>query len=279
MPPKTEAPDWSADRGESWRDHLTPLEAMLAPVTAPLIAALDLTTPLRIADIGCGGGETSLEIAKAAPSGSTVDGFDISPALVEAASAKEAYGDVRAKFHVANAQEPLASKQTFDRLTSRFGIMFFPDQETAFQNLATWLDPGGRFAFGVWGPPEDNPWMTSIRKTVSDHIVLPTPAPDGPGPFRYRDADQFMALLRQSGFSQVESNSWRDQLAIGGGLDPAAAADFALSAFSAGQVLDSSDQLTAQAARRDLEALFAGSVSNGVVRMDAHVHIVTGQRA
>ncbi|MEP1143221.1 MAG: class I SAM-dependent methyltransferase [Henriciella sp.] len=279
MPQKTEAPDWSKDRGDSWRDHLTPLEAMLAPVTAPLIKALDLRTPLRIADIGCGGGETSLEIAKASAAGSTVDGFDISPALVKAASAKEAYGDVRPQFHIADAQQPPATKASFDRLTSRFGIMFFPDHEIAFQNLATWLAPEGQFAFAVWGPPEDNPWMTSIRKTVSDHIVLPTPAPDGPGPFRYRDADQFMILLRQSGFSQVESKSWRDQLAIGGGMDPSAAAEFALSAFSAGQLLNSSDQLTAKAARRDLEALFSDSVSDGQVRMDAHVHIVTGQKA
>jgi hypothetical protein len=39
-------------RSDKWRRHLPGLEAMLAPLDEPLIAALELTTAVRIADIG-----------------------------------------------------------------------------------------------------------------------------------------------------------------------------------------------------------------------------------
>ena len=272
------ASDWSSERGEAWRESMGPLEAMLAPVNAPLIEALDLHAPVRIADIGCGGGETSIAIARSAYPGSLVDGFDISPALIDAAMAKEAYGDVPIHFHVQDARAPLDEQAQFDRLTSRFGVMFFPEAERAFANLALWLKPGGRFAFAVWGPPMDNPWMSSIRSVLSDHIVLPTPEPGAAGPFRYQDAEAFASMLVQAGFADVQSVSWKSQLSLGGGMDAPAAADFALSAFSIGRELNKSDQITAQAARADLVSLFAANEMDGHVRMDAHVHIVSGTR-
>ncbi len=53
------ASDWAAGRGEKWLTHLSGLEAMLAPVDDPLIGALQLDAPYRIADVGCGGGGAS----------------------------------------------------------------------------------------------------------------------------------------------------------------------------------------------------------------------------
>ena len=273
------ASDWSADRGVAWRESMVPLEAMLAPVNVPLLKALNLDAPYEIADIGCGGGETSLAIAERAHAGSTVTGFDISPALIEAAQAKQTQGDVPTRFQVQDAGQPLSDGAQFDRLTSRFGVMFFPEADQAFTNIAQWLKPGGRFAFAVWGPPADNPWMSSIRSVLSQHIELPTPAPHAPGPFRYQDAPAFLQLLERSGFADLKAASWREKLAIGGGLDALAAANFALTAFSIGQVLKQHDQAIVQAAQTSLADLFSNHLADGRVRMDAHVHIVTGMRA
>lgn len=272
------ASDWSADRGVAWRESMGPLEAMLAPVNTPLLSALDLDSPYQIADIGCGGGETSLAIAQYAQPGSTVTGFDISPALIEAAQAKDSPSKVPTRFRVQDAGHPLDDGAQFDRLTSRFGIMFFPEADQAFANIANWLKPNGRFAFAVWGPPAENPWMSSIRSVLSHHIELPTPEPSAPGPFRYQDADAFVSLLERSGFADVKSVSWQEKLAIGGGLDAIAAADFALTAFSIGQALNQREQTTIQAAKADLAALFSNHLIDGEVRMDAHVHVVTGSR-
>ena len=42
--------DWSTARGEKWVKHVVEMEAMLEPVDEPLIRALDLDLPYRIAE-------------------------------------------------------------------------------------------------------------------------------------------------------------------------------------------------------------------------------------
>ncbi len=144
---------------------------MLAPVDEPLIHALNLDAPCRIADIGCGAGGTTLEILRRALTGSAVHGFDLSPGLIESARRRK-----RSAFEVADMAT--APEKPYDRLVSRFGIMFFDDPHGAFANLVRWLAPGGRFAFAAWGSPAENPWMTSVRQVVVEIIDLPPPDPE-----------------------------------------------------------------------------------------------------
>jgi ubiquinone/menaquinone biosynthesis C-methylase UbiE len=133
-------------------------EAKLAPVDEPLIRALNLDAPSRIADIGCGGGGTTLEILRRAPAGSVVHGFDLSPASIELARGRKRSDECTIAFEVANMATATAPEEPYDRLVSRFGIMFFDDPLGAFANLVRWIAPGGRFAFAALGP--------SVRKSV-----------------------------------------------------------------------------------------------------------------
>jgi SAM-dependent methyltransferase len=259
--------DWTTTRGDQWRAQLPGMEAMLASIDDPLIRALQLDAPYRIADIGCGGGGTTLELVRRAPAGSIVHGLDISPSLIELARTRTPH-DI---FEVAD-MATAAPKQSYDRLTSRFGVMFFDDPPAAFFNLLHWLAPRGRFAFAVWGPPSENPWLTSVREVVARVVAIPPSQPNAPGPFRYADADAFLALLRASGFEQLEVREWRGSLPIGGGLPPGEAADFALSAFSNfGELLTDAD--ARKAARRALTDVYTNHPA-----MDACVRIVTGAR-
>lgn len=269
------ASDWAAGRGEKWLTHLSGLEAMLAPVDDPLIGALQLDAPYRIADVGCGGGGTTQAIARRAQAGSAVHGFDISPALIDAARGRAASDECAITFSlldVATAPAP----DPYDRLVSRFGIMFYDDPPAAFANLAHWLSPGCRFAFAAWGPPADNPWMASLREVAAEIIDVPPPDPEAPGPFRYAGAGKLLALLDQAGFGGLEVRDWRGTLAIGGGLPAAEAADFALASFSVGELAAEAGEAAFAAVRQALTARFARHVEDGVVRMDARVHIVTG---
>lgn len=169
--------DWAANRGETWRAHLEGMEATLAPIDGPLLDALRLDAPVRVADVACGGGGTTFELARQAPAGSLVHGVDISPALIETArgrSPREGNAVVFTAADVAKAP-PLGGR--YDRLASRFGVMFFDDPPAAFANLANWLGPDGRFAFAVWGPPAENPWVTTVREVISTLVELPPPMP------------------------------------------------------------------------------------------------------
>jgi SAM-dependent methyltransferase len=267
--------DWSTTRGEKWVAQLANMEAMLAPVDPPLIEALHLETPFRIADIGCGGGATSIAILRNAPAGSVVHGFDLSPASIEAARKRP--GEV--EFQVADMATAEPPAQLYDRLVSRFGVMFFEDSYGAFANLKRWLAPGGQFAFAVWGPQEENPWRTAISDSVGQIIDLPPFDPEAPGPFRYAETDKFLGLLESSGFRNLAVNDWRGTLAVGGGLPAPQAADFAIASISSFlERLTEAGQDALSAARKALTDRFSNHLQNSVVKMDASVHIVTGTR-
>jgi SAM-dependent methyltransferase len=277
--PRTAGSDWVAARGEKWRAQLPGMEATLTPVDEPLIRALQLDAPCRIADIGCGGGGTTLEILRRAPAGSVVHGFDISPALIELARGRTRSDEGAIAFETADMATAPAPKEPYGRLVSRFGIMFFDDPPAAFANLFRWLAPGGRCAFAVWGRPADNPWMTSVRDVTAAVVDMPPPDPEAAGPFRYAGADKLLALLDGAGFGELEARDWRGALPIGGRLPAAEAANFALASFASfGEMLAEAGDEALNQARQSLTAHFSRHAEDGAVRMDACVHIVTGAR-
>ncbi len=266
--------DWQGERGEKWLGQLTGMEAMLAPVDAPLFAALGLDAAYRIAEIGCGGGGTASDLARFAPAGNVIHGFDISPALIEAAQKREP----TVKFAVADMAKALP-EQPYDRLFSRFGVMFFDEPQAAFSNLFRWLKPGGQFAFAVWGPPADNEWIVAVRDIVASLVDIPRPDPEAPGPFRYAQEQKLIKLLQAAGFGDLKVSDWRGKLPVGGKLAASDAAVFALSSFSSfGELLAKAGPEKVSEAQRLLTARLAGIETAGSVLLGARVHIVTGKR-
>jgi SAM-dependent methyltransferase len=265
--------DWAGGRGAQWRDQLEGMEAMLAPVDAPLIEALALDRPTRIGEIACGGGGTTRALAEAAPAGSEITGFDISPDLVAAANARA--GDI-ARFVEADvaAWRP---EQPFERLVSRFGVMFFEDPEAAFANLRHWLAPGGRLAFAVWGPPAEVGFMAQIRATIATVIDIPPADPDAPSPVRYGNPARLIALLDAAGFEGATSQTWLGDLPVPGAT-PEQAADFLLesSSMATAPLRDASAEVRDGVRARMAEAC-AGHWKDGRVQMPVRVEIVTAR--
>jgi SAM-dependent methyltransferase len=273
------ASDWGAARGEKWRAQLMGMEAMLAPVDPVLIQALDLDRPYRIADLACGGGGTTAEILRRAPAGTIVHGFDISPTLIEVARARSLPDKGSIAFEVANLATAAAPKEPYDRLSSRFGVMFFDDPQAAFSNLFDWLAPSGRFAFAVWGPLGENPWMTSVREVLAQVVDIPPSDPEGPGPFRYAEVSKFLILLDRAGYRKLDVRDWHGDIRMGGGLPAAEAAHFALVSFSSfNELLAEAGDDALHTARQSLTERFSRHQQDGVVRIGACVHIVTGRR-
>ena len=268
--------DWATVRGEKWCDHLAAMEAMLRAIDEPLIRALHLDAPWRIADVGCGGGGTALAILRHAPVGSLVHGFDVSPALIKVARDRTRSDHPAIAFEIADMATAVP-EVPYERLVSRFGILFFDEPQAAFTNLARWLMPGGRFAFAVWGDPSENPWIMSVREVVAAIIDLPLPNPKAPGPFRYADADMLLTLLAQAGLGELDVQDWRGTLPMGGGLPAAEAADFVVTAFASfAELLAAAGDEAIKDARQQLMARFSQHQRDDAVWLDASVHIVTG---
>ena len=269
--------DWAGARGDKWLAQLGRMEAMLAPVDAPLIELLPLAGARRIADLACGGGGTTLAVAAAADPGATVFGYDISPSLVHFAQRRVASDGTKPVFAVGDSAS-LTVETPFERIVSRFGTMFFANPTAAFTNIAKLLAPEGRFAFAVWGPPADNRWMAIVRETIGALVDVPPPPVDAPGPMRYGEVGILLELLNEAGFRHGEVQDWRGDLAIGGDLQPNAAAQFAIESMSVAQVLADRGPELIERATRALAERFEQHWSNGAVRLPARVHLVHGTR-
>lgn len=269
--------DWKGKRGETWREHLGPMEVMLRPIDAPLIDALGLRAACRVADIGCGGGGTSAAVFRRAPAGTEVHGVDISAGLVE--TARSLSSDPRLSFEVGDMENIDPPQAPYDRLISRFGVMFFQDPPQAFRRLRSWLVPGGRVAFAVWGAPMDNAWVSIVRDAVARVVELPSPLPDTPGPFRYAEPGSLQSLLTEAGFEGIETQEWRGELRVGGGVDAQRASDYALAAFSTfAERLDDAGPEKKVEAHAWLRHRLAEHELDGVVSLPGRAFIVTGSR-
>ncbi|MGH8259917.1 MAG: class I SAM-dependent methyltransferase, partial [Steroidobacteraceae bacterium] len=256
---ETAAEDWSGEMGERWLKHLDRFEGMIAPVGRALMEHAAFGAGERVIDIGCGAGATSVEIGRRVGPRGAVLGLDISSQLVAAAEQRaRAAGTGNVRFRCGDAASAALQEAPFDRLFSRFGVMFFPDPAAAFRQLRTFVRSGGRADFSVWAPARENAWVAQMMGVLGQLIELPAPVPRAPGPFALDDPQYVRELLEHAGFSAVKLETWHGEQPIGGpGARPADAVSFVLEAMSFGKVLDDAGpDVRAQAIAR-LTELFA----------------------
>ena len=190
-----------ATGAEGWVRNERIFDAVFTPFTAAVLGAADLGSARRVLDIGCGAGSL-LEAAVAA--GAEAVGADISPAMVEAARRRVPSATVV----VADAQTAdllaAAPGAPFDRVVSRFGVMFFADQVAAFANIRAAAAPGARLAFVCWREGEFDMFSLGLRGLMARLADRPSPpAPGAPGPMGLADADRTREVLTGAGWSDV----------------------------------------------------------------------------
>lgn len=194
---------WNDAAGPTWADLQPPLDRQLAPLGRRAMAALNLRPGERVLDIGCGAGQTTLDLAQAVAPDGHVLGVDISRPLLEVARRRE--GGASVAFLEADAQTHAFKPAEFDVVFSRFGVMFFADPEAAFANIHRALKPGGRLAFVCWRSPFENPIMSLPMQAALAHVqsVPAPPDPGAPGPFAFADAARPTSILATAGFKDI----------------------------------------------------------------------------
>lgn len=250
--------DWGGEMGARWLANLDGFEKTIAPVGDALLAQAAYMAGERVLDIGCGGGATSMAIARTVAPDGEVLGVDISPDLV-AASARRAgaAGLANAQFQCADAASVVLPNAPYDRMFSRFGSMFFADPVGAFTHLRSLVKPGGRIDLAVWGPPLENPWMVEGMAVVRRYVDVPGPAPRSPGPFAFEDRDYLSDILDSAGFTQVEIVANKGKLAVSGpGGTPEQAQRFVCNAMAFGQILLAQPENVQRPAIADLINLY-----------------------
>jgi len=213
----------------------------------------------RVVDVGCGWGDTALELARrVGPRGSVV-GIDCCDSFLATARQElEQSGLQNVTFLRGDAEVALPEGE-FDFAFSRFGTMFFANPVAGLRNMRRSLKPGGRMVHIVWRQPQDNPWLSMAKAEVLR--FLPAPGADartcGPGPFSMADEASVSKMMEVAGYEDITFERIDAPVLIG--RDIRDAIDFQLALGPAGEVFREAGE-EAERKRPEIEAALVEAI-------------------
>jgi SAM-dependent methyltransferase len=165
----------------------------------PLLESVRVKSGMRVLDVASGPGYAA---GAAAARGATVVGIDFSPLMVE--EARRRYESVASlEFLEGDAQTlPFESNQ-FGAVVMNFGLLHLARPEVAISEAFRVLKPGGRYAFTVWGKPDEAVGFGVVLRAMETHGRTDVGLPDGPPFFRFSDAGECHRTLAQAGFREI----------------------------------------------------------------------------
>jgi SAM-dependent methyltransferase len=192
----------------------------------------------RVLDVGCGFGDTTLQLAELVGPGGEAVGVDASERFIDSARRDATEGGVtNARFLVADV-EACELDRGFDYAFSRFGTMFFTNPVVALRNVRRALVPGGRLCMVVWRRKLDNAWLHRAERVVERFLTRPEATDEptcGPGPFSMASADTTTDILVRAGFEDISLHRCDVEIAIGADLDEAV--EFVMALGPAGELI------------------------------------------
>jgi len=201
------------------------------------LRTLELARGARALDVGCGWGDTAIELAKKVGPSGRVLGLDCCAAFLEKGNADaRAAGLGNLRFVTADVQT-YKFEPEFDFCFSRFGMMFFSNPVAAMRNIRSALKPGGRLMFITWRKLEENPWAGVPKKIVLDFLPPPGESAQscGPGPFSMASPEVVGAQLKAAGFEDAKFTPIDGPVMVGSSVEQAM--DFQLALGPAGEIV------------------------------------------
>jgi SAM-dependent methyltransferase len=145
----------------------------------------------ELLDVATGSGNVAIPAAQA---GASVVGLDLTPELLEAARRRASAAGVEVRFVEGDAEQLPFADDSFDLVTSCFGVMFAPLHERAVAELMRVARPGATIAVTAWTPEGLNGRMFA---TVGSY--MPTPPPELEPPMMWGQEDHVRTLFAGSG--------------------------------------------------------------------------------
>lgn len=251
---------------EAWAEVRKPLDRQLSPLGLRAIEALSPCCGEVIVDVGCGTGQTVLQLADKVGQQGRVIGVDIAPLLLNAARQRTS-GLGHVSFIEGDALLLDLPGESIDAFFSRFGVMAFPDPVAAFSNFHRMLKPTGRLAFVCWRSLEENELdLLPLRAAGLEHMVDATP-------FIFAAPPYVQDTLERAGFKDIKIIA-HDQAVTSGGLD--AMITVLLKVGSLGRIVRENPELRGSAETRVRAALAAMGDSTRVA-LRAATWIVTAR--
>jgi SAM-dependent methyltransferase len=198
--------EWTGDKTVAgWRKWHAQIAAFTRGATEAILEASRVRPGMRVLDLASGVGDPALSIATVVVPSGRVTATDMGPGMISLAEElARKRGIANIEFREANAESLPFVDESYDALTCRFGIMFFPDLAKALRECLRVLKPGGRAAFVAWGIKEQ-PFFATTAGILLKHVPVPPPPPDPDAPnlFMFGERGRLRRALEAAGFSNV----------------------------------------------------------------------------
>jgi SAM-dependent methyltransferase len=198
--------DWSSVAG-AWDRHFDWNHSCFRPFLEWFRSSIDAVPGARVLDLAGGTGFPAIPLARMHPGVSFVL-TDISASMVEFASrraASERLMNIECRVLDAHALD--YADESFDAVTSAFGLMLCEDPVQVASEIRRVLKPGGRFAVVVWDTPTKNPFLAIFGRAIVASGIVDRPERTEPGPFRLAEPGELVRVLREGGFTDVAIES------------------------------------------------------------------------
>ena len=195
---------WNEGIGKKWVEEDDSMNERLSILTKELFLRSNINRNDKILDIGCGGGQTSFEASDMVGENGYVVGADISKILLDLAKSKYA-NTKNLEFKYCDVQNYEFRKNSFNKVISRFGVMFFENPIEAFKNIYNSIQEGGSLNFVCWTNVMENEFFTDPTNIIIKHLNKEFPEiTRAPGPLAFSEADYVKEILVSSQFKNVK---------------------------------------------------------------------------
>ncbi|MBK8295588.1 MAG: class I SAM-dependent methyltransferase [Solirubrobacterales bacterium] len=146
------------------------MAVQLAPVAEVVVDAAEPVSGLKTLDLACGTGNSALLEAER---GAEVTGFDAATRLLEVAAGRAAEAGHEATWVEGDMQDLPFPDDSFEVITSVFGVIFGDPQQVAAE-IARVLEPNGRIAITTWTNQASCPGSPRFPKRRSPKLLTRT---------------------------------------------------------------------------------------------------------
>jgi ubiquinone/menaquinone biosynthesis C-methylase UbiE len=275
---------FQARAGQAWVAFQSRIDAQLEPFGRKVLERLMPQSGARVLDVGCGTGQTAIQLAELVGPRGEVVGIDVSEPMLECAEERlQAGGYMQVDLLLDDAQTHVFLDRYFDLAFSRFGLMFFEDALAGFSNVCRALRRGGRLGFVCWQSRELNPWAAvplAAALAVSPSLVSPPFLDsDQPGPFSLADPEKLRSILSASGFTGIELTEVKQPLHFGAAMTLSDAVAYGLRVGPASRVIAEADQKLLPAFGQALEDALRPYLTPTGVWLDSAAWLAYAERA
>jgi SAM-dependent methyltransferase len=194
--------DFKAFESQGWGERAPTYDRLVGAVTArfadPLLDAAHVRPGARVLDAACGTGALT---AAAAARGAEPLGIDLTAEMVALAARRHP----GLRFLQGDAEALAFPSGAFDAVVAGFLLHHLPDPHTAAGEFARVLAPGGRLAATVWDDPSRMRLIGLVNDALAEAEADPSLGiPEGPPAFAFAGPEDFVRLLEDAGFEDVE---------------------------------------------------------------------------